>query len=559
MSKSSDELGERAADTPTALNPIIGVRRTELLKSLGVLIGHAAKQPAPFAKHLTNYGKDLVEIIKGESEIAPEKKDRRFQDPTWSHNPLYKYTLQSWLAMRKGFVGWIDESGVDDADKTRAKFVLDIIADALAPTNTLVGNPAAIKRLYETGGQSLVKGLQNAYNDLRHNHGMPSQVDGRPFKVGQNLATTPGAVVFKNEMLELIQYAPTTDEVYEIPLLVVPPQINKFYANDLSPEKSVVRFMLSQGIQTFAVSWRNPQKEHAHWGLEEYVASLIEAAEAITRITKSKQINVSGACSGGITTASFLSELAARKSSIVKSFTLQVCVLDGRKEDSEVGLFVTDEAIEAARRHSAKKGILSGDDLSKSFAWLRPNDLIWNYVVNNYLMGDSPPPFDILYWNNDSTNLPAQLHSDYLDIYKDKRFANPGTVDFMSGKLDLTKIKQDAFMVAAVTDHITPWRACYRNVHLFGGDVKFVLSNSGHIQALLNPPGNPKAQFFANDDLPKSADDWFAGARPQQGSWWPLWTNWLRQRSGEKKAAPKSLGSKAFPATTKAPGDYVFG
>lgn len=559
MSKTSDELGQQAAETPTALNPIIGVRRSELLKSLGVLIGNAAKQPAPFAKHLTNYGKDILDIVKGESEIAPDKKDRRFQDPTWKYNPLYKYTMQSWLAMRKGFEGWIADSGVDEADKTRAKFVLDIIADALAPTNTLIGNPAAIKRVYETGGASLVKGLQNAYNDLRHNHGMPSQVDGRPFKVGENLATTPGAVVFKNEMLELIQYTPSTEEVFEIPLLVVPPQINKFYANDLSPEKSVVRFMLSQGFQTFAVSWRNPQKEHAHWGLEDYVASLIEAAEAIRKITKAKQINVSGACSGGITTASFLSELAARKSNIVNSFTLQVCVLDGHKEDSEVGLFVTDEAIEVARRHSAKKGILSGEDLSKSFAWLRPNDLIWNYVVNNYLMGDSPPPFDILYWNNDSTNLPAQLHSDYLDIYKDKRFANPGAVDFMDHKIDLTKVTQDAFMVAAVTDHITPWRACYRNTHLFGGDVKFVLSNSGHIQALLNPPGNPKAQFFTNDALPDNADEWLAGAQAQAGSWWPLWTNWLRQRSGEKKAAPKSLGSKALPPLARAPGEYVFG
>lgn len=559
MSKNSDELGEKAADTPTALNPIIGIRRSELLKSLGVLVGNAARQPAPFAKHLGAYGKEVFDIVRGKSEIAPDRKDRRFQDPTWKYNPLYKYTMQSWLAMRKGFDGWIADSGVDEADKVRAKFVFDLIADALAPTNTLIGNPAAIKRVYETGGASLVKGLQNAYNDLRHNNGMPAQVDGRPFKVGENLATTPGAVVFKSEMLELIQYKPTTEEVYEIPLLVVPPQINKFYANDLSPEKSVVRFMLSQGIQTFAVSWRNPQKEHADWGLEAYVGALIEASEAICEITGSKQINVSGACSGGITTASYLSELAARESDLVKSFTLQVCVLDGHKEDSEVGLFVSDEAIEVARRHSRKKGILSGDDLSKTFAWLRPNDLIWNYVVNNYLMGDSPPPFDILYWNNDSTNLPAQLHSDYLDMYYDKRFANPGATDFMGHKIDLTKVKQDAFMVAAVTDHITPWRACYRNVHLFGGDVKFVLSNSGHIQALLNPPGNPKAQFFVNDDLPDVADDWLAGAKPQTGSWWPLWTSWLRARSGDKKASPQALGAEGYAPISKAPGEYVFG
>ncbi len=559
MAKNTDKLGDRAADTPTALNPIIGVRRADLIKSLGVVLGHAARQPAPLAKHLGNYGKDLFEIVTGDSELAPDKKDRRFQDPTWKYNPLYKYGLQSYLAMRKGLNGWVEDSGVSDADKTRARFVLDIVGDSLAPTNSLLGNPAAIKRIYETGGMSLINGLKNAYNDIRHNKGMPSQVDGRPFKVGENLANTPGAVVFKNDMLEIIQYKPTTEEVYEIPLMVVPPQINKFYANDLSPDKSIVRFMLAQGFQVFAVSWRNPQKEHAHWGLAHYVASLVEASEAVLKITKQKKLNVSGACSGGITTASYLSELAASKNDIVNSFTLQVCVLDGRKEDSEVGLFVTDEAIEASRRHTRKKGILSGDELLRSFAWLRPNDLIWNYVVNNYLMGNSPPPFDILYWNNDSTNLPAQLHSDYMDIYGDKRFAEPGNVDFMDHKLDLTKVKQDSFMVAAVTDHITPWRACYRNVHLFGGKTEFYLSNSGHIQALLNPPGNPKSNYFSNDDLPADADEWLEGAKQVSGSWWPRWTEWLGERAGEKKPAPKNLGNKSFTPISKAPGEYVFG
>lgn len=559
MSKQTDNLGEKAAETPTALNPIIGIRGRDLVKSLGVVMAHAARQPAPFARHFANYSKDLLEIVSGKSEIAPEKRDRRFQDPTWKYNPVYKYSLQSWLAMRKGLEGWIADSGADEADQIRAKFILDLIADSLAPTNSFVGNPAAIKRLYETGGLSLIKGLKNAYNDIRHNGGMPSQVDGRPFRVGENLATTPGAVVFKNEMMELIQYKPTTVEVYELPLMIVPPQINKFYANDLSPDKSIVRFLLSQGHQVFTVSWRNPQKQHAHWGLENYVKSLIEASEAILKITRQKKLNVSGACSGGITTASFLSELAANKKDIVNCFTLQVCILDPHNDDSEVGLFVSDAAIEAARRHSRKKGILAGDELSRSFAWLRPNDLIWNYVVNNYLMGDDPPPFDILYWNNDSTNLPAQLHSDYLDIYADKRFAEPGNVEFMGHKIDLRKVKQDAFMVAAVTDHITPWRACYRNNQLFGGDIEFVLSNSGHIQALLNPPGNPKAQYFANPELPEDAEEWFANAEPQQGSWWPRWIDWLSERSGDKKRAPKSLGNKACPPIVKAPGEYVFG
>ncbi|MEL6369120.1 MAG: alpha/beta fold hydrolase [Pseudomonadota bacterium] len=559
MTTKREELGEQAAETPTALNPVVGVRAGELIKSLGVVVGHTAKQPAPFAKHLTRYGKDLVSILKGEADYAPDQKDRRFKDPTWEKNPAYKYSMQSWFAMRKGLEGWINDSGVSEADKARAHFVMNIIADSLAPTNSLIGNPAAVKRMYETGGGSLIRGLKNAYHDLRHNGGMPSQVDGRPFKVGENLANTPGAVVFRNEMMELIQYTPTTDEVHKIPLLIVPPQINKFYANDLAWDKSIVQFLLRNGIQVFAVSWRNPQKEHAHWGLEDYVTSLIAGSEAVTKITRSNKINVSGACSGGITTASYLNELTARGSKMINCFTLQVCVLHPEKEDNEVGLFVSDEAIEVARRYSRRKGILSGENLSRSFAWLRPNDLIWNYVINNYLMGDDPPPFDILYWNSDSTNLPAQLHSDYLDVMLDQRFSNPGTVEFMDHKIDLSKIKQDSFMVAAITDHITPWKACYRNNHLFGGKTKFVLSNSGHIQALLNPPHNPKAKYFDNDEIPEDPDDWLAGAEQKTGSWWPIWLEWLQERAGEKKAAPKSLGNKAHPPLVKAPGEYVFG
>ncbi|MGV6801082.1 MAG: alpha/beta fold hydrolase [bacterium] len=559
MADTTEEIGKKAADNTTALNGMIGVRRVELMKSLGVLLGHTVKQPVPFTMHLANYGKDLVDILKGTSELAPDPKDRRFQDRTWNDNRLYKAGLQTWLSMRKNLEGWIADSGADPENQARANYILTLVADSLAPTNSLLGNPTAIKRLYETGGASVMRGLQNAYNDLRHNGGMPSQVDSRPFKVGENLATTEGSVVFKNEMLELIQYKPTTEEVYELPLLIVPPQINKFYANDLSPDKSVVKYFLAQGYQMFAVSWRNPSKQHAHWGLENYVQSLIEASDALLKITRKKKFNLSGACSGGITAASFLSELAARGDDRVNSYTLQVCILDGRKEDSDVGLFISDQAIELARKASQKKGILSGEDLSKSFAWMRPNDLIWNYVVNNYLLGENPPPFDILHWNNDVTNLPAQLHSDYLDIYSDKRFANPGEVDFMGHKIDLREVKQDGFMLAAVTDHITPWRACYRNTKLFGGNIDFILANSGHIQALLNPPGNPKSKFFTNSELPEDPDEWLAGAEAQQGSWWPHWAEWLSARAGKMKKAPKSLGNKTYPPISQAPGEYVFG
>lgn len=558
MAIKKEKVAKQAAQSTTAVNSLVGFRRSEVVKSLGIMAGYIAKQPKPFAKHVGAYGKELFDIVKGDSELAPHPKDRRFQDPTWSKNPIYKRGLQSWLAMRRELDGWINDSHMHPADKARAKFVTDLIGDTLAPTNSLLGNPAAMKKLYETGGVSLMNGLKNAYEDLTKNGGMPSQVDGRPFKVGENVANTPGAVVYKTEMLELIQYKPQTEQVHKIPLMIIPPQINKYYAVDLEPNKSMIRFLLKAGFQVFAVSWRNPSRAHSHWGLEQYVEELIVATDAVRKITKSKRINVSGACSGGTTMALMLSELAARGDDRVNAFTLMVSVLDGKKSDSEIGLFVTDSAIEAARRHSKKKGILEGDELARSFAWMRPNDLIWNYVVNNYLLGESPPPFDVLFWNNDSTNLPAQLHSDYLDIFQKRTFRPDKTEVFMDHIVDLSAVTQDNFMVAGITDHITPWKACYRNVRLFGGDTTFVLSNSGHIQSLLNPPGNPKAQYFSNPDFPPRADRWLEGAESYGESWWLRWKDWLGERAGGMKAAPKSLGTKDHPAVAQAPGEYVF-
>lgn len=558
MAIKKEKVASQAAESTTAVNSLVGFRRSEVVKSLGIMAGYIAKQPKPFAKHVGAYGKELFDIVKGDSDLAPHPKDRRFQDTTWSKNPLYKRGLQSWLAMRRELDGWINDSQMHPADKARAKFVTDLIGDTLAPTNSLLGNPAAMKKLYETGGMSLVKGLKNAYEDLTQNGGMPSQVDGRPFKVGENMANTPGAVVHKTEMLELIQYTPQAEQVFEIPLMIIPPQINKFYAVDMAPDKSMIRFLLKMGFQVFAVSWRNPGRQHSHWGLENYVEELIEASDVVRKITKSKRLNVSGACSGGTTMALMLSELAARGDERVNAFTLMVSVLDGKKSDSEIGLFVTDSAIEAARKHSKKKGILAGDELARSFAWMRPNDLIWNYVVNNYLLGEDPPPFDVLFWNADSTNLPAQLHSDYLDIFQLRSFRPDKNEVFMDHVIDLSAVTQDNFMVAGVTDHITPWKACYRNVRLFGGDSTFVLSNSGHIQSLLNPPGNPKAQYFMNEKFPARADRWLEGAESYGESWWLRWTDWMGERSGNMKAAPKSLGNKAYPPSSQAPGEYVF-
>ncbi|PKQ05735.1 MAG: class II poly(R)-hydroxyalkanoic acid synthase, partial [Alphaproteobacteria bacterium HGW-Alphaproteobacteria-11] len=508
---------------------------------------------------LSGFGREIVDIVAGGDKFAPQPKDRRFVDQAWQKSPVYRRLMQGWLAFQSEVHGFIRSLDLDPVEHGRAMLVADIMIDAVAPTNTLVGNPSAVKLALDTGGTSLVQGFRNAIDDLRNNHGMPSQVDKTPFKVGGNLATTEGAVVYRTEMLELLQYTPKSDTVHKVPLLFVPPQINKYYVLDLTPEKSMSQYLVHQGHQVFVVSWRNPGPEHRDWGLADYVAALVDVIGVVCSITDSEKLNISGGCSGGITTATLLSHLAAKGDDRINSVTFWVCVLDPRMEDSDVGVLVTKRGIEMARQRSAKKGVLAGSDLSRVFAWLRPNDLIWNYVVNNYLHGQKPPAFDVLFWNNDSTNLTAALHSDYLSLYETQPFANPGKEEILGTPIDLGSVTVDAFIVGGVTDHITPWKACYRTTQMLGGKREFVLSNSGHIQAILNPPGNPKAKYFVNDNLPATADEWAAGASEVMGSWWERWEKWLSARSGEKIPAPKKLGNRKYKAMDAAPGTYVLG
>lgn len=558
MPRNSSGLADQP-DASVALNPIVGLAREDLIGAVSVMLRETAGNPVRTMKHVQMFTDDVVKIMTNASDLAPDPKDRRFGDAAWQANPFYRVGMQYFLAVQKGMNRWIDDLELDELERARATFVTGMIVDALAPTNTLAGNPSALKKAIETGGGSLIRGLKNAYNDMVNNDGIVSQVDSRPFKVGENLATTKGAVVHRTEIMELIQYAPTTEKVHKVPQLIIPPQINKAYINDLTPEKSVVRFQLENGIQPFLISWRNPTREHRHWGLQHYVEAIIEAIGVVTEITGSDKVNLVGACSGGITMATLLSRLAADGHDRVGAATMMVCVLHPERTDSEAGALVSEHGIKLARQRSAAKGILEGSSLTRTFAWLRPNDLIWNYVVNNYLHGEDPPAFDILHWNNDATNLTAALHSDYLRTYEEQPFAKPGTSELAGHTVDLTKVKNDLFILAGVTDHITPWKACYRSTQLFGSkNIEFVLSHSGHIQAILNPPGNPKAKFYRNPKRPPAdVDRWMAGAEEMPGSWWPYWMQWLKTRSGPEIAAPKSLGSKKHPAGDPAPGRYV--
>jgi len=555
------KLENEAAQSTNALGPLVGVAREDFVGAVALLLRETATDPQRFMRHAQSLGQDMVKILTGKSELAPHPKDKRFMDPAWQYNPFFRAGAQYYLAVQKGMRSWLEELELDELERNRANFIANIILDGLAPTNTLAGNPAAQKQIINSGGLSLLKGLQNAYNDIVHNKGMVSQVDKRPFKLGENVATSKGSVVLRTEMFELIHYAPTTDEVYEIPQLTIPPQINKMYINDLSPEKSIIKWQLDNGLQTFVISWRNPSKEQGRWDMADYISSCEEALAAVSEITGSKKVNVSAGCSGGQTASVLASKLAATQNDILGTLTLMVCVLHPKNTDIEAGSLVSENGMQLARQRAAKKGIIKADDLARGFAWLRPNDLIWNYVINNYLLGMDPPAFDVLFWNSDATNLSASLMGDFLTLYETLAFTKQGEVEMADHKVDLSKVTSDLFILGGVTDHITPWKATYRSTQLFGSkNVTYVLSQSGHMQAILNPPGNPKAKYFVQKKrgkLPETADEWLQGTEEVKGSWWPYWMEWIQNRSGKKQAAPDSLGNDQFTPLDPAPGLYV--
>ncbi len=553
--KNNDDLQRQASENTLGLSPIIGLRRKDLLSSARMVLRQAIKQPLHSAKHVAHFGLQLKDVIFGKSGLQPEGDDRRFSDPAWSQNPLYRRYLQTYLAWRKELHDWIGNSNLSEQDISRAHFVINLMTEAMAPTNS-AANPAAVKRFFETGGKSLLDGLSHLAKDMVHNGGMPSQVNMDAFEVGKNLATTEGAVVFRNDVLELIQYRPITEQVHEKPLLVVPPQINKFYVFDLSPEKSLARYCLRSQQQTFIISWRNPTKAQREWGLSTYIDALKEAVDVVLAITGSKDLNMLGACSGGITCTALVGHYAALGEKKVNALTLLVSVLDTTL-DTQVALFVDEQTLESAKRHSYQAGVLEGRDMAKVFAWMRPNDLIWNYWVNNYLLGNEPPVFDILFWNNDTTRLPAAFHGDLIEMFKNNPLVRPGALEVCGTPIDLSQVTTDIFSVAGTNDHITPWKSCYKSAQLFGGKVEFLLSNSGHIQSILNPPGNPKSRYMTSSEMPAQADDWQENSTKHTDSWWLYWQAWLAERSGALKPAPAKLGNKAYPSAEASPGTYV--
>jgi polyhydroxyalkanoate synthase len=552
-------ISEEASRNTLALNPLVGIRGQDLADSAGILFKAMVNEPKVAAEQWLSFLGELGSIVAGSSERAPRTGDRRFSDASWKESALHRGMLKAYLAWGDAVSGFVDKTSLNDIDKTRAHLVTEILIDAVAPTNAMLTNPAAVRKFVDSGGRSLWSGLKNYVDDLVKNGGMPSMVDQSAFKVGETLATTPGGVVFRNELLELIQYSPTTPNVRKRPLVITPPQINKYYALDLSPDKSMVRFLLDSGIQVFCVSWRNPTAAHREWGLDTYVAALDEAVDAARDVTGSDDISMMGSCSGGITSTAYFSTLGSAGQQKIKNMVLAVCLLDPNGADeSAFGCLMTPETMRAAKEASRLRGMVDGHELARMFAWMRPNDLIWNYWVNNYLLGNQPPAFDILYWNADTTRLPAGLHGDYLDLYFTNPFVNAGKLTLNGKTIDMSGIKADSYVVAGSTDHITPWKGVHKTAQIMGEGTTFVLSNSGHLQSLINPPTNPKASFMIGAVHPSGPDAFVASAEKRKGSWWLDWRDWLQARSGEEVAAPPLPGSERHPVLAAAPGTYVF-
>ena len=517
-----------------------------------------AQQPMDMMKLGLNSGNQMFSILSGTApESVSDISDKRFADPVWDSNPAYRMLKQSYLAWCSNVITWIDGLDLEHRDTERMKLLTGTILDSCSPTNLLVGNPTAMKKTLESGGENILSGLRNLVDDMVNNEGMPSMVDRSKFTVGENLGITRGEVIHRDELRELIQYAPQTGKVKGTPILIVPPQINKFYVWDLSPERSLIEFLVQQGYSVYIVSWRNPGPKDTDYGLEDYVKSLDHASEIVTKVSGSPKIHVAGACSGGITTSMLLGYWAAKGIDRAASATFLVTILDTEgAANTSMGLFANLEVLSLAKQMSRARGVVQGKDLAKVFAWLRPNDLVWAYWINNYLLGQNPPAFDILYWNDDTTNMTAGLHADYMSLLESNGLVS-GTAEILGEKIDLSKVVCDNYVLGGTTDHITPWEGCYRTVNMLGGKSEFILSSSGHIQAIVNPPTNRKAKFRRMDDVPSDPEVFLENSSEQDGTWWLHWSQWLADRSTKDVAAPKTLGNKEFPGLCASPGTYV--
>jgi poly[(R)-3-hydroxyalkanoate] polymerase subunit PhaC len=533
----------------------------------GDLMSKVIADPTTVAKAQIDLFNDSVAIWQKTAERmfmlrapdADKPKDKRFKHPEWQENAVFNFVKESYLVAARSILSTVREvKGMDETTARKVDFYTRQFVDALSPSNFIATNPEVLTATLESGGQNLLKGLENLLADLGRGEGRLSikMTDMSAFRLGENIATTPGKVVFQNNLMQLIQYAPSTKEVRRRPLLIVPPWINKFYVLDLQPKNSLIKWAVDQGHTVFVISWVNPDEKLAEKGFEDYMLEgPIAALEAIERATNERQVNVIGYCLGGTLLASTAAYMTAKNDDRIASATYFVTLVDFT-DVGDMAVFIDEEQLASLERRMRERGYLDAQDMATSFNMLRANDLIWSFVVNNYLLGKEQVPFDLLFWNSDSTRMPAAMHSFYLrNMYHQNLLAKPGGISLAGTPIDLSKIKIPSFILSTREDHIAPWKSTYAATRLYSGPVKFVLSASGHMAGVISAPGS-KYGHWTNDNLPPTADEWLSDAASHQGSWWPVWDEWITRLDPERAPA-RDPGAGGLPVIEDAPGSYV--
>ena len=519
-------------------------------------------EPSKLAAVQADFQEQITALMAMGPQATGISADRRFADASWAHNPLASHAAAAHLIQTRALAGLVDAVRADAKTVARLRFAVEQWAAASAPSNFLAFNAKAQKLAIETQGQSIAKGLQNLIHDLGQGH--VSMTDESVFTVGQNVATTEGAVVFENELFQLLEYKPLTAQVFEKPFLIVPPCINKFYILDLQPENSLIRYAVAQGHRTFVVSWRNADESVAQKTWDDYIQDAVIRAIEVTRAIGSKSkgdgaINALGFCVGGTMLGTALAVLAARGEKPVASATFLTTLLDFSNTGVLDG-FIDESFVDYREREMGQGGLMKGRDLATTFSFLRPNELVWNYVVGNYLQGESPPPFDLLYWNSDATNLPGPFYAWYLrNTYLENKLVEPGAATVCGEAVDLGAVDIPVYLYASREDHIVPADGAYASTQVLGGPVRFVMGASGHIAGVINPPAKKKRSHWIRPDgrLPASHAAWMEGATEHPGSWWTDWSNWLASHGGKRIPAPKTYGKAGFKPLMPAPGTYV--
>ncbi|MCM3848803.1 alpha/beta fold hydrolase [Pseudonocardia sp. DR1-2] len=536
--------------------------------ALGEAARSLATRPGAVLRTGLGFGVDSAKAVSaaaaravGRTTTGPAslpEKDKRYADPAWEGNAWYYLARQEHSLLADRLTELSQAARVSPTARRKLDWLVGQIVEALAPPNAVVTNPAWPKKIVETGGLNIVRGARNMLRDAVQNQGMPRQVTPGAFQVGKDLAVTPGHVVFRNRLIELIQYEPQTDKVHEIPLLMSPPWINKYYIMDLAPQKSLVEWAVQHGHTVFMISYRNPDSSLADVTMSDYLQEgPVTALEVVREITGRDTVNVAGLCLGGALSAAMTAWLEAKGDQRVNSLTLMNTLLD-YSGPGQLGVFTDEKTVDRLERSMRKDGYLPATSMKTTFDLLRATDLVWNYVVNDWMLGEDPKPFDMLTWNSDSTRMPAAMQTEYLrTLYLENRFAE-GKLELAGERLDVADIRPDSYIVTAESDHIAPWKSVYTGASKLGGTVRFVLSNSGHIAGVVNPP-SPKSRhwFGESDDLPARAEDWRDDATERKASWWEDWTPWIAERAGKEVAAPKKIGSDAYPPLEPAPGRYV--